>query len=64
MKLKNNKSLKKRLKITKKGKLLRRPVHQDHFNAKYHGHDNQKKHGTLQVKKVDTANLKKLLPYI
>ena len=34
MKLKTNKSLKKRIKITKTGKFLHRQAGQNHFNAK------------------------------
>lgn len=45
MTYKPNKSVTKRFKITKNKKVLFRPVHQDHFNAKYSGDKNRQKRG-------------------
>ncbi len=42
-KLKTNKSLTKRFKITKNKKVLFRPMHQDHFNAKDSGNETRHK---------------------
>lgn len=41
--MKTNKSYKKRLKVTKKGKVLARKTGQDHFNAKESGDTKIKK---------------------
>ncbi len=43
MTLKTNKSIIKRLKITKNKKVFFRPMHQDHFNAKDSGDKTRKK---------------------
>jgi len=37
MKLKTNKTVSKRFKITGRGKILKRACHQDHFNARDRG---------------------------
>jgi ribosomal protein L35 len=42
-KLKTKKALLKRFKITGRGKMLHRPIHQDHFNAKDSGQQTQAK---------------------
>lgn len=63
-KLKTNKALLKRLKITGRKKLFRRPTHQNHFNAKYPGRINRAKHRVQLVAAVDAKKLKKLLPYL
>ena len=60
--LKTNKSLKKRIKITKKGKALARKPGHCHFNAK------QKRIKQLKKKKMKSFDakgkeLKKFLPY-
>lgn len=46
MNLKTNKSITKRFKITKNKKVLFRPLHQDHFNAKDTGNQTRKKRRT------------------
>lgn len=63
-KLKTNKALLKRLKITGRKKLLRRPTHQNHFNAKYPGRINRTKHRVQPLAAVDAKKFKKLLPYL
>lgn len=50
MKLKTNKSIAKRFKITKNKKVLFRPLHQDHFNAKDSGHETRRKRKTKNLK--------------
>ena len=61
MKLKTKKAALKRFKITGRGKILHRPVHQDHFNAKDSGNQTRQKKGHLEVKSVDRKKLKKVL---
>ena len=47
---KTKKSITKRFKITKNKKLMRRPQHQDHFNAKETGEQKQRKKGLKELK--------------
>lgn len=61
-KLKTNKSALKRFKITKH-KILRRPVKQNHFNAKDTGKETRNKRGYVDLPKVDENNMRKILPY-
>ena len=61
---KKNKSLMKRLKITGKKKLLRRPTHQNHFKAKYPGRISRTKHRVQPIAEVDAKKIKKMLPYL
>lgn len=63
-KLKTNKSVLKRLKITAKKKLLRRPSHQNHFKAKYPGRIDRTKHRVHPIAEVDVKKIKKMLPYL
>ncbi len=62
-KLKTNKSILSRLKITGSGKLLRRPTNQSHFNAKQSSKQTRLKHRVLSVKKSDINLFKQYLPY-
>lgn len=55
------KSVSKRIKITKKGKMLRRKMAQDHFLAKKTGRQIQNKRGWRFLNKT---NSKTLLPYL
>lgn len=52
-----------RFKITKKRKILKRPVHQGHFNAKETGDEGRKKRKLHQVSKSDAKLIKRYLPY-
>jgi len=61
MKQKTRKALTKRFKITGRGKILHRSVHQNHFNAKETGNQTRSKRGSSQLKKADTKHLKKQL---
>jgi ribosomal protein L35 len=47
MKLKTNKALLKRIKITGTKKIMRRPVNQGHFNAKDSGNETRNKRKAL-----------------
>lgn len=61
MMLKTNKSILKRLKVTGKKKLLRRPAHQDHFNAKDSGNKTRDKRREKRL--LGEKIFKKYLPY-
>ena len=63
MKQKTNKSILSRLKISGKGKLIRRAANQSHFNAKDSGKKGLFKHQTKNVKKSDVKLFKQFLPY-
>lgn len=62
-KLKTNKSIQSRLKITGRGKLLRRPTNQSHFNTKESAKQTRIKHGVKPIKKSDYKSFIKYLPY-
>ena len=64
LKLKTNKSVLKRFKITASGKLMHRPMHQDHFNAKDTGKKRRLKRRWLELGGTDAKTLKKMLPYL
>ncbi len=59
---KTNKSFKKRLKVTKKGKILARKPGQNHFNAKESGIKSLGKKGTTSFN-ITTKNLSRFLPH-
>ncbi len=58
MSRKSNKSITKRFKITKNKKVLFRPLHQDHYNAKDSGNETRRKRG---VKRLKGAIAKKII---
>lgn len=60
---KTNKSILSRLKVTGKGKLLRRASNQSHFNAKTSGKQRRSKRRVLSVNKKDIKMFKQYLPY-
>lgn len=62
-KLKTNKAILERLKITGSGKLIRRRTNQDHFNAKDSGKQGRLKHRSSSVKSQDKKAFVKFLPY-
>jgi len=62
-KLKTHKSIAKRTRITKSGKVLKRKGGQDHFNAHESGKKMRNKRRDIKVAKAERKNLKRLLPY-
>jgi len=62
MKLKTHKTVSKRIRITKRGKLLKRKGGQDHFNSRESGDVTRNKRRDLQVSKVYVRNIKSLMP--
>ncbi len=62
-KLKTNKAILSRLKVTGKRKLIRRASKQSHFNAKTSGKQRRLKRRVLSVNKKDIKMFKQYLPY-
>lgn len=62
-KLKTHKSWSKRVRITKKGKVMKRTAGQNHFNAREAGKVTRNKRRPGQLSSVLTRNIKRLLPY-
>ena len=61
IKLKTRKSILKRFKITRTGKVLRRPTGQDHLRAKKGGKYKRAGRKWVRVLKAETKKIKKLL---
>jgi large subunit ribosomal protein L35 len=61
MKLKTRKSITKRFKITKTGKILRRPSGLDHYRAKKSGKRIRKSRKWVKVPKAEAKKIKKLV---
>lgn len=64
MKLKTNKALRKRIKVTSKKKILIRTGGQDHFNSRESGKVTRNKRRDKQLSSANIKNVKKLLPYL
>lgn len=62
-KLKTNKAILSRLKISSRGKLIRRPSGQSHFNTKDSGKKGRLKHQTLPIKASDIKSFRQFLPH-
>lgn len=62
-KLKTNKSVRARFKVTKTGILLRRVSGQDHFRGKKTGKFRRQKRKYVHVSKAEAKTLKRYLPY-
>jgi len=62
-KLKTRKSIAKRFKITKSGKIIKKRAGQDHFNARESGNVMRKKRRTTQISKSKNKTIKANLPY-
>ncbi|MBU1180264.1 50S ribosomal protein L35 [Patescibacteria group bacterium] len=60
-KLKTQKCVSKRFKITKKGKVLKRKAGQDHFNARESGKTTRKKRRDVEMSKTLQKNIKELI---
>lgn len=59
--MKTRKSLKKRFKITKRGKVLKRAAGQDHFRAKKPGSKIRKRRKWILISKSEAKKIKKLI---
>lgn len=59
--MKTRKSILKRFKITKSGKVLRRPAGLDHYRAKKSGKRIRKSRKLVEVSKSEAKKIKKLL---
>ncbi len=59
--MKTNKFATKRLKLTKKGKVLFRHSHQNHFNAKESGNQTRQKRGLKNLPQSEVKVFKKIL---
>jgi len=60
---KTRKSILKRFKITKTGKVLRRPTGQDHYLAKKRSKKRRQTRKWIEVSKPEAKKIKKLLKY-
>ena len=60
---KTRKSISKRFKITKTGRILRRPVGLNHYRAKKSGKKIRKSRKWVQLSKPEAKKIKKLLKY-
>lgn len=63
MKLKTNKSISKRFRVTKNGKVLKRREGQDHFNARNTGNQTRRKRRDVKVSEAHRKVLQIALPY-
>ena len=61
MKQKTHKALAKRVKITGKGKILKRTAGQDHFNSRESGKTTRKKRRDVEMSKTLHKNIKELI---
>ncbi|MBI3335929.1 MAG: 50S ribosomal protein L35 [Candidatus Portnoybacteria bacterium] len=61
--LKTNKSMKKRFKITKTGKVLYRPAGISHFQAKKSSKAKRRNKGYMELKGPMARQVKRMLPY-
>jgi ribosomal protein L35 len=62
MKQKTNKSLAKKVKVTKNGKVLTRHSGQNHYNTRETGNFKRKKRRDIRLFKTDEKNILKGLP--
>lgn len=63
-KLKTRKALLKRIKITGRGKFMKRHTHQDHINSKESGNKTRSKRKGMEVSSVNRKTIKEVLPNI
>lgn len=61
MKNKTNKTVTKRIRITKNGKMIRKPIGQDHFRSRKNGSKIRKTHSTQDISAVDRKTLQRML---
>ncbi|MDQ1283892.1 MAG: ribosomal protein [Patescibacteria group bacterium] len=62
-KIKTFKALSKKVKITKKKKVIRRKTKQNHYNSKETGEQGRSKKKDVRLFKADEKNVLKALPY-
>jgi len=62
-KIKTNKSISKRVRVTKSGKLKIRTGGQDHFNARETGKVGRNKKSDKTISKANKRNIKIAMPY-
>lgn len=62
-KLKTKKSLVKKIRVTKKKKVMRRKCGQNHYNSKETGQTGREKKKDLRLFRADEQNVLKALPY-
>lgn len=60
---KTRKAITKRFKITKSGKVLHRPVGQNHFRAKKSGNKIRQSRGWVEVDKITAKEIKKMVNF-
>ncbi len=63
MKQKTSKTVAKRMKLTKNGKLLKRKGGQGHFNSRESGNTTRNKRRDLEVSASYTRSIKQLMPH-
>lgn len=63
MKLKTQKSVSKRFRITKSGKLFRKTAGQGHFNSRESGNVTRAKRSDAPAHQSDLKSIKQYLPY-
>ncbi|MFY9492981.1 MAG: bL35 family ribosomal protein [Minisyncoccia bacterium] len=63
MSSKTNKSMAKRFRVTKRGKVLHKPPHQNHFRAKKARHIIRSSRKTNQMAKPDIKNILEKMPF-
>ncbi len=59
--MKTKKALLKRIKVTGRGKILKRRSHQSHFNAKESGNVTRSKRGDMAVPKGNIQSMRALI---
>jgi ribosomal protein L35 len=62
-KLKTFKALSKKVKITKRKKVIRRATGQNHYNSKDTGTEGRQKRKDVRLMRADEKNVLKALPY-
>ena len=62
MKQKTSKTVSKRIRITKTGKMIKRKGGQGHFNSRDSGNTTRNKRSDLEISKSYTRNIKQLMP--
>jgi len=63
MKLKTHKMTAKKVRLTKKKKLITKKCGQDHFNARETGKVSRNKRSDTLVKKTEVRNIRRQIPY-